>query len=99
MGFWGAFTEGARQVLGDSAPLLVLALGALAILTVAFRRRRDVDVKEMDKRIVALEARVETLETDLTEARDSLVERDRIVFLLRSTLARRGIPDPTLETA
>lgn len=101
MGFWAAFEEVARQVLGTAAPLLVLGLAAGAVLTVAFRKRRDVDVREMNARIQALEERVETLETDLTEARDTLVERDRIVFLLRSTLARNGLPDPTtsLESA
>lgn len=106
MGFWDAFADGARQVFGTAGPLVVLGLAAAAILVVALRRRRDVDVKEMTARIVALEARVETLEdereenrAELASTRESLVQRDRDVFILRSTLARRGIPDPTLEAS
>lgn len=88
---------------GDGAAGLTLA-GALAVIIVALRRRRDVDVVEMGKRIVALENRVETLEeeraedrAELAEVRETLVARDRQVFILRSTLARHGHPDPTAE--
>lgn len=101
VGFWRVFEQVAAEVLGKGAPLLVLALAAAAVLAVAFRKRRDVDVREMNERIRSLEERVGTLETDLTEARDTLVDRDRVVFLLRSTLARNGLADPTttLESA
>jgi hypothetical protein len=77
-------------------------IGGIAVIIVALRRRRDVDYTEMQKRINALEGRVETLETEriadhaeLSRLRDTLVERERIVFQLRSTLARHGIDDPT----
>lgn len=108
MGFWRTLEEVSSQVLGKGGPLLVLALAAAAVLAVAFRKRRDVDVVEMGKRITDLTARVETLEAEREEdraemqtLRDTLVQSERIVFLLRSTLARNGLADPTtsLESA
>lgn len=108
MGFWRALEGVAGQVFGTGGPLLVLALAASAVLAVAFRKRRDVDVVEMQKRITDLTTRVETLEAERVEdraemqtLRDTLVERDRVVFILRSTLARNGLADPTtsLESA
>lgn len=73
--------------------------GALAIIIVAFRKRRDVDIVEMAKRITALETRVGDLETELHDTRVTLVDRDRKLFLIRRTLAQNGIPDPTLEAS
>lgn len=87
---------------GGDGPAALTITGALAVIIVALRRRRDVDVVEMGKRIGTLEARVATLETEREEDREELakvrallVERDRQVFVLRSTLAKHGHPDPT----
>lgn len=90
--------------LGISADGLTAGsvMGGVAVIILALRRRRDVGYDEMQKRITTLEGRVETLETEhdearaeLAECRDTQVQNDRDRFMLRSTLARHGIPDPT----
>lgn len=76
-------------------------MGGLAVIILALRRRRDVGYTEMQKRITTLEDRVGTLEeqheedrAQLEECRDTQVQKDRAVFIYRSTLAQNGIPDP-----
>lgn len=91
---------GLPAVLNSPAPVAYAA--ALAVVIMALRKRRDVDVEDMQKRLTELTERVELLESEavegraeLSKARDTLVTRDRQVFLLRSSLARHGHPDPT----
>ena len=49
----------------------------------------------MQKRIDALEARIEELETDLTTAQEAALGNARALFTVRATLAEHGIADPT----
>lgn len=88
--------------LGDSAQtggLIAALAAAVATIILALRKRQDVDVDELIKRVTSLESRVEELESDLTTTRASLVAADRNTFVLRRTLAQHGIPDPTAEAS
>ena len=95
MGVWDSLAG-----LADSGVVLGGSMAsAIAIIVVAFRKRRDVDIVEMAKRINDLETRVGGLEKELHTTRETLVDRDRKLFLIRRTLAQNGIADPTLEAS
>lgn len=72
---------------------------AVAIIITALRKRRDVDVADLQKRVVDLASRVEFLERTLDSTRDELIEAEHDRFILRRTLAAHGILDPTAEAS
>jgi hypothetical protein len=89
----------AGAVGADTFTALGGLAGAVAVIVVAFRKRRDVDVIEMGRRIESLEDRVELLEGELETTRVELVAAESHRFVLRRTLAQHGINDPTIEAS
>lgn len=81
----------------DVLALFAAIASSAAIIIQALRKRKDVDLTEVVSRNTNLEERVTALEELVDEMRIELVDRERVVFLLRRVLAQEGIPDPTLE--
>lgn len=86
--------------MGTSLAAVVAAIAsAIAVIITALRKRRDVDIAELQKRIVNLAERVKHLEESLDDTRKELVAAEWDRFVLRRTLATNGIPDPTVEAS
>lgn len=91
---------GAEQIVA-----LMTAVGGVIIgVAGTLRKRQDVSIDEMQRRIGSLETRVGSLEQELEDERADnkglrrqLVEFERRVYRLRSVLAQHGISDPTEE--
>lgn len=95
LGLW----KGLAGMETGLAALVAAVASAVAVVVTALRKRRDVDVDELLRRIADLTSRVERLESDLDTARDELVHTEHHNFVLRRTLAANGIADPTLEVS
>lgn len=86
--------------MGASLAAVVAACAsAVAVIITATRKRRDVDIEDMQRRIVSLTDRVEAIEAELDSTRSDLVDAEHDRFILRRTLAQHGIPDPTMEAS
>lgn len=79
----------------DQLALIAAIASAVAAIAVSLRKRKDVDINEILARSKALEKRVETLEVTVETLQSELVEAEHDRFLLRRTLAKHGISDPT----
>lgn len=83
----------------EVAAMIAAVASAIAISITALRKRKDVDVNELQTRVGDLTERVTHLETRLDATQDELVQVEWDNFTLRRTLAANGIPDPTREEA
>jgi len=81
------------------AALTAAVASAVAVIITALRKRRDVDVVEMQLRINSLDKRVKKLESELDVTREELVAEEATTFRLRRVLAQNGLADPTLEAS
>lgn len=82
----------------DYGNVVAFLSGLTALVSIAItslRKRKDVSVEEMEKRINDLETSAADREDDLAMAQTAALAASRDVFLLRQVLAQRGIPDPT----
>lgn len=95
------------QVVADEAKTaseyggwVALLSGLTALVSIAItslRKRKDVSVEEMQSRIKSLEEENTGLNGDLAASQDLALARARYLFVLRNTLAEKGIPDPTVK--
>lgn len=97
MDWWLAIRELGRAVGADVLALVAALASAGAIIIQATRKRKDVDIEELQQRNEALEIRVSKLEGLVDGLRVELVQSERNVFLLRRVVAQAGLEDPTLE--
>ena len=81
----------------DVLAFLAAIASSAAIIVQALRKRKDVDIAELQTRNADLEKRVSAVEELLDELRVELVRSERNVFLLRRLVAQAGLDDPTLE--
>lgn len=95
MGLWQWI--GRSSVDANVAAVVAAIASAIAVIITALRKRRDVDIEDLKKRIINLVSRVEALENDLETTRADLVDAEHDRFILRRTLAANGIADPTME--
>lgn len=89
-----------RSGVGASMAAVVAACAsAVAVIITALRKRRDVDIEDLQKRVTNLTQRLDLIEEELDSTRSDLVEAEHDRFVLRRTLAQHGIPDPTMEAS
>lgn len=81
----------------EVAAAITGAASAIAVIVTSLRRRKDVDLDELQQRVSDLTDRLESAEGKIGDLRSQLVTAEGQIFLLRRTIASHGIPDPLDE--
>lgn len=79
---------------GDIAAVIGGVAAAIAVIVTAFRRRKDTDYSEMQKRITDLTGRVEGAEEKIKVLRREFINCENRNFQLQRLLAANGIVVP-----
>lgn len=81
----------------DAVALLGGVASAVAVIATSFRRRQDVDLDELQKRVTDLTARLADAEEQIGHLRAQLVAAESRVFQLSRVLAANGIDPQQVE--